>query len=268
MPVVRSRFYGKGKDKAKDNSANGHGSGQRSALGSTFGPQFGGSIHGPALGSRSNSTSAQASGQPPWPQSQPTLPLVAAMSIASRPSFDRHGPLPAPTRELRHPRSTNSVRPSTDAVTMTLAQRLNELAIANDQGLLDDDEYRLLRQNLFERFTSNSAVPTEAPIVRMSNVGSSSSAPTPSSSRPESVRSKVSLTSLSGLFKRSRWSRDSSDTASIISASSTFPRRSISKQTSQLSLQNDTRPQPDRNSKKTERATLIIYCSGHTRNDA
>jgi len=28
-----------------------------------------------------------------------------------------------------------------------------------------DDEYRILRQNLFERFASNAAVPVEAPIV-------------------------------------------------------------------------------------------------------
>lgn len=28
-----------------------------------------------------------------------------------------------------------------------------------------DDEYRILRQNLFERFASNAAVPIEAPMV-------------------------------------------------------------------------------------------------------
>ena len=31
-----------------------------------------------------------------------------------------------------------------------------------------DDEYRLLRANLFERFTNVSTVPSEAPIVRLS----------------------------------------------------------------------------------------------------
>lgn len=69
-------------------------------------------------------------------------------------------------------------------VSVTLAQRLNELAVANSDGLLryvkrlftfnktlklgflnSDDEYRILRQNLFERFASNAAVPTETSIV-------------------------------------------------------------------------------------------------------
>ncbi|KAF5391619.1 hypothetical protein D9757_002405 [Collybiopsis confluens] len=36
----------------------------------------------------------------------------------------------------------------------TLAVRLNELASANEQGLLNDDEYRLLRQNVFERYAT------------------------------------------------------------------------------------------------------------------
>ncbi|KAJ7126895.1 hypothetical protein C8R44DRAFT_874011 [Mycena epipterygia] len=34
-----------------------------------------------------------------------------------------------------------------------LAAQLNDLAIANSDGLLNDDEYRLLRQNLFERYS-------------------------------------------------------------------------------------------------------------------
>ncbi|KIK62988.1 hypothetical protein GYMLUDRAFT_259755 [Collybiopsis luxurians FD-317 M1] len=36
----------------------------------------------------------------------------------------------------------------------TLAVRLNELAAANEQGLLNDDEYRLLRQDVFERYAN------------------------------------------------------------------------------------------------------------------
>ncbi|KAJ3777155.1 hypothetical protein FB446DRAFT_205004 [Lentinula raphanica] len=35
----------------------------------------------------------------------------------------------------------------------TLAARLNELASANEKGLLNDDEYRILRQDAFERYT-------------------------------------------------------------------------------------------------------------------
>ncbi|KAJ7364110.1 hypothetical protein DFH08DRAFT_1072922 [Mycena albidolilacea] len=34
-----------------------------------------------------------------------------------------------------------------------LAAQLNDLALANSDGLLSDDEYRLLRQNLFERYS-------------------------------------------------------------------------------------------------------------------
>jgi len=66
----------------------------------------------------------------------------------------------------------------------TLAQRLNELATSNSEGLLkycvlrliirpspdgffppSDEEYRLLRQNLFERFASGAVVPSETPVV-------------------------------------------------------------------------------------------------------
>ncbi|KAF8318998.1 hypothetical protein DL93DRAFT_2225426 [Clavulina sp. PMI_390] len=57
---------------------------------------------------------------------------------------------------------------STDRATVSLAQRLNELATANADGLLEDEEYRLLRQNLFERFGAASQVPTESPIVKLS----------------------------------------------------------------------------------------------------
>ncbi len=67
-----------------------------------------------------------------------------------------------------------------------LAQRLNELALANSNGLLkyvfpyfalieaqsqllclfySDDEYRLLRQNAFEEYSTTVVVPTEAPVV-------------------------------------------------------------------------------------------------------
>ncbi|KAF8802434.1 hypothetical protein BYT27DRAFT_7172775 [Phlegmacium glaucopus] len=47
---------------------------------------------------------------------------------------------------------------------MALAQRLNELAIANSEGLLNDDEYRLLRQNVFEQY-SGTNIPVESPLV-------------------------------------------------------------------------------------------------------
>ncbi|KAF7327673.1 hypothetical protein MKEN_00346700 [Mycena kentingensis (nom. inval.)] len=48
-----------------------------------------------------------------------------------------------------------------------LAAKLTELATANDEGLLNDDEYRLLRQNLFERYSSGAAdiVVSSQPVV-------------------------------------------------------------------------------------------------------
>ncbi|CCA73889.1 hypothetical protein PIIN_07842 [Serendipita indica DSM 11827] len=63
--------------------------------------------------------------------------------------------------------SSLPARLATDNVTVTLAQRLDELATANADGLLSDDEYRLLRQNLFERFGSVAAqIPAEqSPIA-------------------------------------------------------------------------------------------------------
>ncbi|KAG5730961.1 hypothetical protein E4T56_gene7144 [Termitomyces sp. T112] len=45
---------------------------------------------------------------------------------------------------------------------MALAQQLAELALANEQGMLNDDEYRLLRQNLFEQHSSSTLVPVES----------------------------------------------------------------------------------------------------------
>ena len=68
-----------------------------------------------------------------------------------------------------------------------MAQRLDELAVANSDGLLrwvstftdglnginfgySDDEYRLLRQNLFERFSSHSTTPSEVSVVPVTPV--------------------------------------------------------------------------------------------------
>ncbi|KAF4613553.1 hypothetical protein D9613_007620 [Agrocybe pediades] len=53
---------------------------------------------------------------------------------------------------------------------MSLAQRLDQLAAANAQGLLNDDEYRLLRQNVFEQFSTSVTIPVEVPIVPIARV--------------------------------------------------------------------------------------------------
>ncbi|KAI0917001.1 hypothetical protein AcW2_007250 [Taiwanofungus camphoratus] len=156
-------------------------------------------------------------------------------------------------------------RSSTDAVTITLAQRLNELATANSEGLLSDEVYRLLRQNLFERFASSSGVPSETPLVRMSGVGlvadgrtasSSSHERRPSSNfhvqvpRSPSVRSKKSLSSaVTSLLRRATSKRVASmpaelgraDAVSVFSMASSTNRsntvpRTLSNQTSNSSL--------------------------------
>ncbi|KAF9448325.1 hypothetical protein P691DRAFT_775504 [Macrolepiota fuliginosa MF-IS2] len=46
---------------------------------------------------------------------------------------------------------------------MSLAASLNELAAAHAQSLINDDEYRILRQNLFEQHAADPATPTPRP---------------------------------------------------------------------------------------------------------
>ncbi|KIM40465.1 hypothetical protein M413DRAFT_445922 [Hebeloma cylindrosporum] len=99
---------------------------------------------------------------------------------------------------------------------MALAQRLNELATANSQGLLNDDEYRLLRQNVFEQYSSNAVIPVESPIVPIARVHVQGSSPTPNQRRttpkvtpdqpkplPSPIRAKTNVTSsVANLLRR------------------------------------------------------------------
>ncbi|KAI8986074.1 hypothetical protein BD414DRAFT_487554 [Trametes punicea] len=179
----------------------------------------------------------------------------------------------------------SGLRSSTDAITVTLAQRLNELATANSEGLLSDDEYRLLRQNLFERFASGSSVPVEAPLVPMSKPAQSAAEPRnsmshqrhPSSNfhvqapslRAASIQSKKSFAStVTGLLRRATSRRivsmaaegSGSDTMSVYSMASSPPERStlprrLSKQTSDLSLHKET--SSSRLSQSYNRRTII-----------
>ncbi|KAJ7170777.1 hypothetical protein C8R43DRAFT_1120515 [Mycena crocata] len=50
-----------------------------------------------------------------------------------------------------------------------LAAQLNDLAMANQDGLLNDDEYRLLRQNLFERYSGGVEIVSvnPPPVVKL-----------------------------------------------------------------------------------------------------
>ncbi|KAI0689710.1 hypothetical protein BC835DRAFT_1418329 [Cytidiella melzeri] len=91
-------------------------------------------------------------------------------TLATHGSGSSHKPSASSALRPRPPSlkvPSETTRISTDVVTITLAQRLNELALANSQGLLEwvDDEYRLLRQSLFERLAAGSTVPAETPVV-------------------------------------------------------------------------------------------------------
>ncbi|KDR79041.1 hypothetical protein GALMADRAFT_138001 [Galerina marginata CBS 339.88] len=72
---------------------------------------------------------------------------------------------------------------------MALAQRLDELAVANSQGLLNDDEYRLLRQSVFEQYSGNVIVPVESPVVPVARVHGRVQDPSPKATVPTQLRS-------------------------------------------------------------------------------
>ncbi|KAI0335816.1 hypothetical protein GY45DRAFT_705054 [Cubamyces sp. BRFM 1775] len=243
--VIRSRFYGKPKGKEREVEPSFYTASANAASTASFATNkaadkrsLAGSIRGPRT---STSTSRN------WTGSSTASP-----------------------RRPGNVSDMSGSRSSTDLITVTLAQRLNELATANSEGLLSDDEYRLLRQNLFERFASGSSMPAEAPLVPMSKPAHSTAEPRnsmshqrrPSSNfhvqtpslRAASIQSKKSFTStVTGLLRRATSRRIvsnppdglGSDTMSVYSMASsppertTLPRR-LSKQTSDISLQRDT----------------------------
>ncbi|KAJ6512126.1 hypothetical protein C8R47DRAFT_1002609 [Mycena vitilis] len=219
--------------------------------------------------------------------SSPALNLTRNQS-RSKSGHTMHASEPDPrpsssrSRALGTKTSSSSLAPTptrqpTDAVTTTLAQRLNELAVANSEGLLSDDDYRMLRQDLFQRFSSTATVPTESPVVPLASLGKSRSAvrqngvTTPADKRPSidskrlsistssnfivdkhrtpSVHSRASMTSgVASFFRRAtsrQPSHDYSDASSIFSATSAAPSdkasrfNRLSKKTSGSSLNTD-----------------------------
>ncbi|KAJ7043955.1 hypothetical protein C8F04DRAFT_1389384 [Mycena alexandri] len=193
---------------------------------------------------------------------------MQASESDQRPSTSRSRALGTKTSSSSLAATPNPTR-KTDAVTTTLAQRLNELAVANSQGLLNDDEYRLLRQDLFQRFASTTTVPTEIPVVPLASQHKSKSvrqngAPIPTltdkrqsidsrriststsnfivdKQRTPSMHSRSSMTSgVASFFRRAtgrQSSHDYSDTSSIFSATSGAAEyRRLSKKTSGSSL--------------------------------
>ncbi|KAH8104482.1 hypothetical protein BXZ70DRAFT_921189 [Cristinia sonorae] len=171
--------------------------------------------------------------------------------------------IPSSSKSTLTSNFTSKAQSAADPITITLAQRLDELAVANSEGLLNDDEYRLLRQSLFDRFASGSTVPAEVPLVpvgmgsrnRESSGGSTSplhnrraSSQYNASVKSPSLQSKRSISStMSGIFRRATGRRKSSqafddrDSVSMFSSTSTsttFPRL-LSKQSSTVSLRTE-----------------------------
>ncbi|KIK96857.1 hypothetical protein PAXRUDRAFT_137547 [Paxillus rubicundulus Ve08.2h10] len=205
VQVIRSRFYGKYKGKGREVFPNTVSSPQPSRFGSK-------------------------SQKPTSRESQPHTNF----NLSPR----------SPLRPLEQSSPRSVPRAHTDTITSTLAQRLNELAAANAQGLLDDEEYRLLRQNIFERLASGSSVPTENPVIpfgshtrpphQSSQLNLDSYVPPQfqvKSSKTPSVRSKSSVSStMSNLFKRGstrRISATSTNDGIISETSSTFSLGSV-----------------------------------------
>lgn len=218
-------------------------------------------------------------------------------SLPSTPSKKKPSPLSSPitttrVRDDAHSKATSAVpRKTTDTVTVTLAERLNELAVANSEGLLNDDEYRLLRQNLFERFATSTAVPTENPVVpaarpRPNKTGASPDGQVPSRPlsnfhidvpRPTSIHSRNSMASgVADLFRRatgrtaSSGTKEISDTSSVWSATSTASNifklpRVLSRKGSVSSVRTDTsRAQVDTISISSRRGGHASSSQGHS----
>ncbi|KAJ6584796.1 hypothetical protein B0H19DRAFT_396891 [Mycena capillaripes] len=225
------------------------------------------------------------------PALNPTRSQSRSKSANTSPATNKHSmqtsdsdprPSSSRSRALGTKASSSSLaaapaRKPTDAVTTTLAQRLNELAVANSEGLLSDDDYRMLRQDLFQRFASTTPVPTEVPVVPLASPQKTRSAARPNGAtipadkrqsidsrrlsistssnfivdkhRTPSVRSRSSMTSgVASFFRRATGrqnSHDYSDTSSIFSATSAAPseaanrHRRLSKKTSGSSLGTD-----------------------------
>ncbi|KAJ9474474.1 hypothetical protein PHBOTO_004951 [Pseudozyma hubeiensis] len=118
-----------------------------------------------SLQSRS-STSAQAEHPAKASKDSANLREVATQSsnVAERTTSPAALPIPLPTgdRTINHSVANADISVMTSA---ELAQRLNELAVANVDGLLSEDEYRTLRQAVFDKMMMTDkralAIPTD-----------------------------------------------------------------------------------------------------------
>ncbi|KAF8798838.1 hypothetical protein BYT27DRAFT_7150271 [Phlegmacium glaucopus] len=237
VKVIRSRFYGKkGKEREDHQPA-------VSFLGGVSAAQAlsnnGNPTHASANKTLNRSESVLRTSNNNIQHSIPSTTLKRRPNDATLPSSPPSSRTKDPPTSFVTRLSSPLRQNTTDTVTVTLAQRLDELALANSEGLLNDDEYRLLRQNLFERFANNSAVPTEASVVpvasdraRLKNGRQTPERPPsrPSSNfqidvpRPGSIDSRTSATSsVVNLFRRAtgrRPPKEPSDTSSVWSRTS------------------------------------------------
>ncbi|KJA17485.1 hypothetical protein HYPSUDRAFT_146447 [Hypholoma sublateritium FD-334 SS-4] len=242
VQVIRSRFYGKkGKEREDPTPTFRGGASTAQVLSSASSHQHIGAspvAASPTRGGAGPSILRNHSDRslPPIPSTPSKKQVYHAAPDSPTPT--RIKDTPGPSAHSQHVKTTSvasSSRKNTDTVTATLAQRLNELSVANSEGLLTDDEYRILRQNLFERFSSNATIPIEAPLVpaspqpRPRRVGQASERPPsrPVSNfqveRPLSISSKTSgAFGVTDLIRRAtgRTSKDNSDTASVWSSTS------------------------------------------------
>ncbi|KAI4523598.1 hypothetical protein K525DRAFT_267808 [Schizophyllum commune Loenen D] len=258
VQVIRSRFYGKGKGKERD-LEHGH------TVSESYIPQ---QTPAEVLSGPPKSARLHHARSVPLPTK---THFSGAQSAPSSPLVQRTDMPPPPVPPSRSAPSNNkengaSPRKQTDTATVTLAQRLDELRVANAEGLLNDDEYRLLRQNLFERFSSAATVPTEAPVVPVTGrsqptsprpksnfvVERETANRTPSLRSSSNKRTSLSLsTNMSNMMKFKRTpstSRDYSETSSVRSfasnaSTSVWPR--LKKKTSNSSISTSASVQPD-----------------------
>ncbi|KAG9048116.1 hypothetical protein FS837_000755 [Tulasnella sp. UAMH 9824] len=187
-------------------------------------------VPSPIKTSTQQSTTHPSTGPAPTTAFAPDLSRSTLLS----PTFPNgRDPLasPAPsTSSKRLQKSTPNIAPSRpssskgDSMTATLAARLDELELSNSEGLLDDEGYRILRQNLLASFTSpgSASLPTEQPSVRISthglpiSRGSQGVSPRPlqdsnfhvSSAKAESIRSGGSRSTVSAM-KNALWRKPS-----------------------------------------------------------
>ncbi|KAJ7475930.1 hypothetical protein FB451DRAFT_1397311 [Mycena latifolia] len=96
-----------------------------------------------------------------------------------------------------------------------LATQLNDLAVANQDGLLNDEEYRLLRQNLFERYSGGVEILSVSPTP----VNKLVSAPPrrkhvelvePPPPRPQTTPTRTKSSAVAGFLRRATGRRSAS----------------------------------------------------------